>query len=95
VAHACNPSYSGGRDQEDRGSKPAQENSSRDYLETTLHKKGIVGWLKVKVLSSNHSTSEENLRPCAWWLTPVILVTQEGSEGSQFKASLIVGEILS
>jgi hypothetical protein len=22
VAHACNPSYSGGRDQEDRGSKP-------------------------------------------------------------------------
>jgi hypothetical protein len=24
VAHACNPSYSGGRDQEDRGLKPAQ-----------------------------------------------------------------------
>jgi hypothetical protein len=23
VAHACNPSYSGGRDQEDRGSKSA------------------------------------------------------------------------
>jgi hypothetical protein len=23
VAHACNPSYSGGRDQEDYGSKPA------------------------------------------------------------------------
>jgi hypothetical protein len=23
VAHACNPSFSGGRDQEDRGSKPA------------------------------------------------------------------------
>jgi hypothetical protein len=22
-AHTCNPSYSGGRDQEDRGSKPA------------------------------------------------------------------------
>jgi hypothetical protein len=28
LAHACNPSYSGGRDQEDRGSKPAQANSS-------------------------------------------------------------------
>jgi hypothetical protein len=27
VAHACNPSYSGGREQEDRGSKPAQANS--------------------------------------------------------------------
>jgi hypothetical protein len=25
VAHACNPSYTGGRDQEDRGSKPAQQ----------------------------------------------------------------------
>jgi hypothetical protein len=28
VAHACNPSYSGGSDQEDHGSKPAQANSS-------------------------------------------------------------------
>jgi hypothetical protein len=27
VAHACNPSYSKGRDQEDGGSKPAQINS--------------------------------------------------------------------
>jgi hypothetical protein len=26
VDHPCNPSYSGGRDQEDRGSKPAQGN---------------------------------------------------------------------
>jgi hypothetical protein len=25
VAHACNPSYSGGRDQEDRGLKPARQ----------------------------------------------------------------------
>jgi hypothetical protein len=28
VAHTCNPSYSGGRDQEDLGSKPAQANTS-------------------------------------------------------------------
>jgi hypothetical protein len=28
VAHAYNPSYSGGRDQEDCGLRPAQENSS-------------------------------------------------------------------
>jgi hypothetical protein len=33
VAHVCNPSYSGGRDQEDHGSKPAWVNSSmRPYL---------------------------------------------------------------
>jgi hypothetical protein len=25
VAHACHPSYSGGRDQEDQGLKPAQQ----------------------------------------------------------------------
>jgi hypothetical protein len=28
VAHACNPSYSGSRDQEDLGLRPAQANSS-------------------------------------------------------------------
>jgi hypothetical protein len=28
VAHICNPIYSGGRDQEDCSSKPAQANSS-------------------------------------------------------------------
>jgi hypothetical protein len=32
VAHFCNPSYSGGRDQEDHGSKPAHANSSRDPI---------------------------------------------------------------
>jgi hypothetical protein len=33
MAHGCNPSHSGGRDQEDCGSKPAQANSSaRTYL---------------------------------------------------------------
>jgi hypothetical protein len=32
VAHAYNPSYLGGSDQEDRSSKPAQENSSGDPI---------------------------------------------------------------
>jgi hypothetical protein len=32
VAHACNPSYSGGRDQEDCSLKPAWANSSRDPI---------------------------------------------------------------
>jgi hypothetical protein len=32
VAHTCNPRYSGGRDQEDHGLKPAQANSSRDPI---------------------------------------------------------------
>jgi hypothetical protein len=34
VAHTCNPSYSGGRDQEDHGSKPAWGNSSHDPVST-------------------------------------------------------------
>jgi hypothetical protein len=43
VAQACNPSYSGDRDQEDHGLKPAQANSSaRPYLEKNHHKKGLV-----------------------------------------------------
>jgi hypothetical protein len=32
VAHAYTPSYSGGRDQEDRGLKPGQANCSRDPI---------------------------------------------------------------
>jgi hypothetical protein len=43
VAHACNLSYSGDRDQEDHGSKPAQANSSQDpILRKTIHKKELV-----------------------------------------------------
>jgi hypothetical protein len=34
----CNLSYSGGRDQEDPGSKPAQANSLRPCLEKKHHK---------------------------------------------------------
>jgi hypothetical protein len=53
VAHACNPSYSRGRDQEDCSLKPAGANSSRDLILKKLFKKiGLVEWLKVKALSS-------------------------------------------
>jgi hypothetical protein len=41
VAHTYNPSYSGGRDQEDHGLKPAQANISRDpVLKIPIIKKG-------------------------------------------------------
>jgi hypothetical protein len=44
MAHACNPSYSGGRDQEDRSSKPAWANSSRETLpqKKPITKKGFM-----------------------------------------------------
>jgi hypothetical protein len=60
VAHACIPSDSGGRDQEDRGSKSAQANSSkRPYLKTPITKKGVVEWLKVKALNSSPNTANK------------------------------------
>jgi hypothetical protein len=48
VAHSCNPSYSGGRDQETHGSKPDQANGSPDPILKKLHKKGLMEWLKAK-----------------------------------------------
>jgi hypothetical protein len=41
-AHTCNPSYSGGRDQEDHSLKPAQENSvqKKPILKKPITKKG-------------------------------------------------------
>jgi hypothetical protein len=44
VAHACNPSYSGGRDQEDHGLKPTRANSSaRPYLKKLFTKNRTSG----------------------------------------------------
>jgi hypothetical protein len=43
VAHTCNPSYSGGRDQEDLSSKPAWANNPRDpILKKPITKKDCV-----------------------------------------------------
>jgi hypothetical protein len=53
VTHVCNPSYSGGKDQGDLGSKPARAKSSQDPISKKKkkkkknHKKGLVNWLKV------------------------------------------------
>jgi hypothetical protein len=47
VAHACNPGYSGGKDEKDLSMKPAWANSSRDSIsKESHHKKGLVGGLK-------------------------------------------------
>jgi hypothetical protein len=60
VVHTCNPSYAGGRNQEDHGSKLAQANSSlRPYLEKTFRKIGLVEWCKMKAMSSSLSTAKK------------------------------------
>jgi hypothetical protein len=62
VAHACNPNYSGGRDQEDCGLKPARANSSKDPIsKKPFIKIGLVEWLKVKALSSNPSNGKKKM----------------------------------
>jgi hypothetical protein len=46
VAHACNPNYSGGKDQEDCSLKPAK---ARPYLEKNpSHKKGWQSGLRYR-----------------------------------------------
>jgi hypothetical protein len=48
AAHAYNPGYSGGKDQEDQALRPAQTNSlQRPVSKKTHHKIGLVVWLKV------------------------------------------------
>jgi hypothetical protein len=57
VAHACNPSFSGGRDQEDHSSKPSPgKQFRRPYLKNTHHTKGLAEWLKK---SSSPSTTKK------------------------------------
>jgi hypothetical protein len=47
-AHACNPSYSGGRDQEDCSSEPTPAKSLWDPIsKKPITKKGLVEWLEV------------------------------------------------
>jgi hypothetical protein len=55
MVHACNPSYSGGRDQEDCGSKPDWANN----LKKLFTKTGLVEWINLKALSSSPSTANK------------------------------------
>jgi hypothetical protein len=62
VAQACNPSYSGGRDKEDRSSNSLQD----PILKKLITKKGLVEWLRVYALSSNPRTT--NKKRLVKWL---------------------------
>jgi hypothetical protein len=56
MAHACNPTCSAGRDQEDQfKANPGQIVRPGSSLKKMHHKQGLVEWLKVKTLSSNPS----------------------------------------
>jgi hypothetical protein len=70
VAHACNPSYSGGRDREGHGSKPAWANSRE-----------ILSWQKpiIKGLSSNPCTGRKK-KECKENLSKKIQLTDKNQE---------------
>jgi hypothetical protein len=59
VAYACNPSYSGGRDQEDGGSKPARVNSLRDPISKKPFTKRAGRMVQGEGLSSSPSTKRK------------------------------------
>jgi hypothetical protein len=64
VAHACNTSYSGGRDQEDCGLKPAGQIVRETYLKEPFTKIELVEWLKVSSSpSTTHTHTKEFLKP--------------------------------
>jgi hypothetical protein len=69
VAYACNPSYSGDRDQEDCGLKPAWANSSaRPYLEKTHFKNRAGGVAQGDGLSSSPSIAKKKKSQCELWV---------------------------
>jgi hypothetical protein len=59
VVHAGNPSYSGGRDQEDRGLKPAQANSSKDLISKKLSQKKKGWWSGSRCKLSSSATKKK------------------------------------
>jgi hypothetical protein len=59
VAHACNPRYSGGGDQEDRGLKQPGPIHCETLSQKYSTKKWLAEWLKVTVLSSSPSTERK------------------------------------
>jgi hypothetical protein len=70
VAHTCNPSYSGGRDPEDGGSKPAWAKCLWDPISKKTHhkKKGWWScsrcrpWVQTLVLKHTHTKREKEER---------------------------------
>jgi hypothetical protein len=59
VAHAYNPSYLGGRDQEDRSLKPAWQIVFETLSQKYPSQKGLAEQLKMKVLSSSSDTTKK------------------------------------
>jgi hypothetical protein len=66
AAHACNPSYLGGWDQEDCGSRPAWANSSQDPISKITRAKwteGVAQVIQWEAQSSSPSPTKKKKKP--------------------------------
>jgi hypothetical protein len=65
VAHACHPSYSGGRDQSGGLQFKASlgKQFARPYLKKSLHKKGLAECSRCKALSSSPVPQKKKKKP--------------------------------
>jgi hypothetical protein len=63
VAHAYNPSYLGGREQEDHSSKPAQANSSRDPISKIPKAGGVAQGVGPEFKTQYYKKQNKNLSP--------------------------------
>jgi phosphotransferase system glucose/maltose/N-acetylglucosamine-specific IIC component len=75
VAHACNPSYSGGKDQGERGLKPAWANSSRDLSELFAWA-GFDSWLWTTILLISASWAVRITGVSYWYRARVCFLRQ-------------------
>jgi hypothetical protein len=84
VAHAHNPIFSGGRYQEDNGSKPAWTNDLGDLISKIPNPKMLLEWLMAKALCSSSSTTKKKYKNKKNWGTPVHGVYKSSTEWGLF-----------
>jgi hypothetical protein len=85
-AHACNPSYSGGTDQEDCDLKPARANSSRDpILKNPSQKYGWwngsrwIPWVQASVLQKQKQKQKNLFTTSNYRKVPSVLPQDKAS----------------
>jgi hypothetical protein len=88
LTHTCNPTYSGGRDQEDRSSKPTWASSSQDPIskKKKITKKDLWSDSRCRPWDKTSALGKKKTLPAMmWWsllLTQVSLFIATGSQPS-------------
>jgi hypothetical protein len=78
VTHVFNLSYSGGRDQKDHGSKPAQTNSLRDptsKIPNTKRAGGVAQGVGPEFKPQNTNSHSLNIYSCQVSTSPLVIIS--------------------